>query len=381
MSRKILKIGTDVLTLNDKLVSVTEDYPFWKVNLDLDNDFYSKLIKDVLPVNYDFEVYNSAIVGDGTNRGGVLGSNGIDIYTIPSNNTKIIKFNTVTKISTEVANIAGLDKFIDAKLVGDLIIYIPSSATYIGVLDTITGVFTTVGSFSGSTKWGKSCFLPNGNILAPPKSASQNLIINATDSSNITTSLVSTGYIDTAQHCSVYAGVFADIPYAFTSRNSGTGRIYSVRLDNYNASVNSGLITIQTESIWKFGTNIISFQNNGNVLISTFPTNPTTVTATCPSTISINSTGLMANNQFILLNSSATTTNKYYTFNPINNVYTEVKDGSPLIERSSGVITNKFGETYSIPFDENARFMKVSSPITPTELNVNRVLYRQNNRT
>ena len=44
MSRKILQVGTDILTINDKLVSVKEDYPFWKVNGALNSQYYKKLL-------------------------------------------------------------------------------------------------------------------------------------------------------------------------------------------------------------------------------------------------------------------------------------------------------------------------------------------------
>lgn len=187
MSRKILKIGTDVLTLNNKLVSVKEDYPFWKVSSNTSEQYWNALKQDfTTPPSVELMMTPFEVVG--SNTGGVNGmisaSNG-SIYTVPSTATTITKITpnpnnvnapTITTIGT-FANTA--NKFSGVHEVNGKLIFMPSSFQSIMILDLSNDSLSFIGSLGTTlSKFGKSAMADNGLIIAPANAAAQHLIFN-----------------------------------------------------------------------------------------------------------------------------------------------------------------------------------------------------------
>lgn len=391
MSRKILKIGTDVLTLNDKLVSVKEDYPFWRVNSDNITEYYNALLFDKREINNSSPEFYTSLGFNGTassNAGAVLGPDGISIYTVPLNNSFSYRFNTVTKVFTPIFNISGNDKFYSAHVVGKYIIFTPFSHTSIIRHDTETGVNTSIGSFAGTGKWGKGTLAPNGKIYCPPIGSAQWLVIDVNDPENITTQLVTNlaGANNASQYCSAYSNGFI---YSFTRGASNNRNMLKFNIntnvitsstflglnDHYTCVNINGLIYVQQTYL---GSRLYIVNTNNSDSITTV--NQTTEFSAIGS-------GLGADNEIYLLSNSGVPAIKY---NLLSGAYTDINK-PPVVApataesfRSCGVITNKFGESYSIPAGGSAvhthYFWRINSATTE-ELNLNRILNRHINRT
>lgn len=196
MSRKILKIGSDVLTLNDKLVSVKEDYPFWKVNGNLMEQYYNALIPDLRP-KYSMSDFNVPIdlgTGKGTALSMILAPNG-SVYSCPSSAPSIVKLTPnpsdhLNPTIEYIGNFGTTDfKWLSVHLVGDYLIFVPGTATYIMVLDTRNDSIQQFGNFAGAQKWGRADFADDGRLFCPPATSTDWLIIDVSDPTNITTSL------------------------------------------------------------------------------------------------------------------------------------------------------------------------------------------------
>lgn len=196
MSRKILKVGTDIITLNDKLVSVKEDYPFWKVNLNTSEQYWSALFDDNKPlqtVTLNENAGNITNFGSNYSIGLITAPNGF-LYSIPFDGTSIAKINPDTYNTQLLGTISGAAKFSGAVLVGDYIYMIPHTASYILKFDTKTDTFTTFGSFGATArKFGSPCYANNGKIYASPQGAAQWLIIDPQNNDNITLVFQPTG--------------------------------------------------------------------------------------------------------------------------------------------------------------------------------------------
>jgi len=189
MSRKILQVGTDILTINDKLVSVKEDYPFWRVNANTSDQYWDALKNDDLADNppislmtTPFEVTTSNTFG--TINGMINASNG-SIYCVPGSATTITKItpnpdNVNAPIITNVGSFTNTtNKFRSVYEVGGKLIFMPSSFESIMILDLSNDAITFVGSLGTAlNKFGKSCMADNGLIIAPAGVATQHLIFN-----------------------------------------------------------------------------------------------------------------------------------------------------------------------------------------------------------
>lgn len=196
MSRKILKVGTDIITLNDKLVSVKEDYPFWKVNGNLREQYYNALIPDLRP-KYNMVDFDTPIdlgAGGGFASSMILAPNG-SIYSCPWSAPSIVKITPnpsdhLTPTIEYIGNFGtGTFKWVSVHLVGDYLIFVPGSSSFILVLDTRNDSIQQFGNFAGVSKWGAADFADDGRIFCPPNTSTDWLIIDATDPTNITTTL------------------------------------------------------------------------------------------------------------------------------------------------------------------------------------------------
>jgi hypothetical protein len=190
MSRKILQVGSDILTINDNLVSVKEDYPFWKVNADTFNQFWSRFQADIRQSSYDIIQLTTPDDLQGVQIGSLASPDGIHIYTIPSSANSIMKINTITNVVTYIGNFSGASKYSGGVVVGNYGYFTPFSGSNILKIDFRNDSVTTFGNFIGTLKWGKPCLAQNGIIYCPPYNASDWLIINPVDDS---TRLVSKG--------------------------------------------------------------------------------------------------------------------------------------------------------------------------------------------
>ncbi len=393
MSRKILKIGTDVLTLNDKLVSVKEDYPFWKVFVDYNQQFYNKFLFDKREVSQGTPIfYTSLGFGDGSNNNGaVLAENGIDIYTVPRNTTTCYKFNSQTKVITPVFTIAGGDKFSSAITVGRYIFFIPQSHTSIIRLDTETGLTTSIGSFAGANKWGKATLAPNGKIYCPPQGAAQWLIINVNDPLNVTTTLVNApaGANNLSQFCSEYSNGFV---YSFSvgASNNRNMQKMNINTDTVTSSIFLGLINYRAV-FNHYGVLYAITSNSGSAILTVDTNNNDSISSiTTPIDFGLNGGGGVgwgADNNLYFVASGGShrkldmISGAFSTFNQP----AIVAPASALSHISCGVITNKFGETFSIPYggpngSNPSYFWRINEPTTD-ELSLNRVLNRNINKT
>ena len=392
MSRKILKIGTDVLTLNDKLVSVKEDYPFWKVNLDTTSQYYQSLLNDArVTDNSTPEYYTSVGFGGGAsdNVGGVLGLDGITIYTIPSSGAIGYKFNTVTKTITPYINISGTTKFSSACVVGKYIFLIPSSHTSIVRHDTETGVNTSIGSFAGTGKWGKATLAPNGKIYCPPASSAQWLIINVNDPENVTTSLVNApaGISNLSQTCSTYSNGFV---YSFSVGATNNRNMQKMNISNDTPTSSIFLGLTNYRSCININGIIYAISTNTGTSMLLVDTNNSDSTSTI--TIldyALNSVGLGADNEIYFLNTGGGGSRGKFnilsnTFSSIDVPPTPIAPGVATSWGSSGVVTNILGETYSIPWGgqngTNVQYFWRINSATSEPLNPNRVLSRNINK-
>ena len=183
MSREILKIGTDVLTLNDKLVSVTEDYPFWKVNGSLNSQYYRALLSDF---REQASVLSSNTVWTGSATScseAILAPNGF-VYGVPAGVSSIPKFNPSTNTTSYIGSL-GAAVYSGAKLVGDIIYMFPGNTNHILKLDTRTDFITLIGTFSGTNQFSTPAIGQDGKIYCLGLSAQQVLEFNPVDDTYI----------------------------------------------------------------------------------------------------------------------------------------------------------------------------------------------------
>jgi len=196
MSRKILQVGSDILTINDKLVSVKEDYPFWRVNVNTRTQYFNKLVTDLSPKYNMADISVPIDVGNagGTAASTILAPNG-SLYTCPLNSPNICKItpnplNPLTPTIELIGNFGTtLFKWSSQHLVGDYIYFVPYNMTFILQLNWRTDTITQIGNFVGSSKWSAGDLTDDGRIFCPPFSSTDWLIININDPNNVTTTL------------------------------------------------------------------------------------------------------------------------------------------------------------------------------------------------
>lgn len=280
-NRKLLKVGTDVLTINNQLVSVTEDYPFWKVNSNLIEQYYNALIPDLRP-KYDINDFNTPIdlgSATGTAASMILAPNG-SIYSCPSSAPSIVKItpnpnNHLTPTIEYIGNFGtGTFKWSSVHLVGDYLIFVPGSSTFIMVLDTRNDSIQQFGNFLGTTKWGAADFADDGRLFCPPYSSGDWLIINVSDPTNITTTLhpglasqnlksgcvnggngfiytLSASNSGTYQHTKINTSTLVEITFT-TGDNAPRRAIYPSKPFNFNGTLFyhgfNGLYSINTSN-------------------------------------------------------------------------------------------------------------------------------------
>ena len=252
MSRKILKIGTDLLTLNDKLVSVKEDYPFWKVNLDTSEQYFNKLKKDLsTPPDVELMMTPHEVTTSnsfGTVNGMIACSNG-SVYTIPNAATSIVKITpnladptnpTITNIGTFSAT---ANKFVGGHEVGGKLYLMPSSFESIAIIDLFDNDALSFTGSLGTTanKFGKSSLADNGLIIAPANVSTQHLIFNPeTLVITLQTAVTFNGVLQNKRRLSVNMG--GNMVYMSSDAGAGTGsnRLTKINMDTL---VEEGVLT------------------------------------------------------------------------------------------------------------------------------------------
>lgn len=246
MSRKILKIGTDVLTLNDKLVSVKEDYPFWKVNLNTSEQYWNKFDSENTSVPYGINLTTNItpIVGNSSN--GFVSCDGVNYYSIPIGDVSIKKFNTETQTLSYIGSFSGTWKFSGAVAVGKFIYFIPRDFTSVIKLNTELDTFISIGSLSGTNKWGKPVLLPDGRIVAPRITANT---VFTLDTANDSITLINATNIQVNDNFDAGTWYYNGFVYGLRGLGSDSGRLFKM-----NLSDNS-----QTVVAYNFGTSV--FQN------------------------------------------------------------------------------------------------------------------------
>lgn len=188
--KKILKIGADFVKLGTQLVSVTENYPFWKVNLNTLAQYFKAFLADIRESVINQVNLTPPDALQGIQIGAITSIDGIHIYTIPSTATAIQKINTVTGAITYIGNFSGATKFSGGVVRGNFAYFTPFTATFILKLDLRNDAVTTFGSLVGASKFGKPCLAQNGNIYAPPMSSTSWLIIEPDDTIRLVAKVV-----------------------------------------------------------------------------------------------------------------------------------------------------------------------------------------------
>lgn len=251
MSRKILQVGTDILTINDKLVSVKEDYPFWKVNANTSEQYFNALGQDLAtPPTVElmmtpFEITSSNTFG--TCNGMISASNG-SIYTIPSAATTITKItpnpdNVNTPTITNVGTFSSTaNKFTSAHEVGSKIYFIPATFESIMILDLSNDSLSFIGSLGATAnKFGKSALADNGLIIAPANASTQHLIFNPQTSQITLQTAITAGIIQQARGVAVNAG--NGFIYMAANNSGSNYRITKINTDTLVESLVSTSIT------------------------------------------------------------------------------------------------------------------------------------------
>ena len=278
MSRKILKIGSDILTLNDKLVSVREDYPFWKVNLDTSEQYWNAFDNANTSVPYTISIENNIvnpIIGNGSV--GFVTCDGINHYSIPSSDTAIKKFNSETGQLTYIGSFSGSWKFSGAIPGGKYIYFIPRDFTSVIKLDTELDTFISIGSFVGVNKWGKPILIPDGRIIAPRVTTTT---VFSLDTSDDTVTLITATNLQTNDSFEAGTWYYNGFVYAIRGAGGDSGRLFKIDVSNNTQSVisfNFGSSIFQNTIVYKnltfiFSTNAINIYDNiTNSFLSALP--------------------------------------------------------------------------------------------------------------
>jgi hypothetical protein len=184
MSRKILQVGSDILTINDKLVSVKEDYPFWRVNADTSEQYWKALFNDRREVEPIIPVTILTGKGNYNIDSWITAPNGM-MYGHGVNDNFIYKLNPQTETISIVANMGGTSK--GGVLYSNFIYFTPNNNSVIVKFNTITETFTSFGVLGVTTnKFGSPCLSSNGKIYASPHGVAQWLIIEPENNDTIT---------------------------------------------------------------------------------------------------------------------------------------------------------------------------------------------------
>jgi hypothetical protein len=256
MSRKIITIAGDIPTVSGQIASVMEDYPFYKANAPVFNQYFNKLKNDLRPLN-DLVSFSTPSVIAGTNSNGtvngMIGAPNGSIYSIPSGATTIMKVtpNLVNPLSPTVTNFGSLpstaNKYSNAHIVGNLLIYMPISAENIMIVDTTNDSISFIGSLGATVnKFGRSSMGDNGVIIAPARVSTQHLIYDSnTGVITLQTAITANTLLQNNRFCSV---------------NGGNGFIYTFHIvSNANArftKINTTTL-VETAITTSLGTDII----------------------------------------------------------------------------------------------------------------------------
>ena len=138
---------------------------------------------------------------DGSYAGAV--AVGANVYFAPSNERDVGMFNTTSQVFSYVAEVPGerssegltyTEKYNGAAAVGALVVFAPHHQDNVGVLDTITNVFTTVATTgdaaSGNYKYRGAVAVGNIVYFAP---SSQNNVGIFNTTSNTFSTVATTG--------------------------------------------------------------------------------------------------------------------------------------------------------------------------------------------
>lgn len=278
MSIQLVKLGEDIAKINGDLVSVKKDYPFWKVNLNTSEQYWSALIPDLrtkMPL-LNFSTPENAGVVNSSNMSLILAPNG-SLYSCPDASPSIVKItpnpdNYLNPIIETIGSFGTVgSKWVSVHLVGDYLVYVPGTANFILVLDTRNDSIQQFGSFIGTQKWGAGDLTDDGRIFCPPNGSTDWLIIDVTNPTNITTSL--------------HAGLVGQGTRGGCV-NGGNGFMYTFFHSNANFSMTKINVDTLIETIipnttgtsfrtGKYG--VKGFNFNGVILFTRFGTNLMTI--------------------------------------------------------------------------------------------------------
>lgn len=233
MSRKILKIGTDIVTLTDKVVSVREDYPFWKVNLDTSEQYWNSFDAENTSVPYPLGITNTSNFS-GQGFIGFVSCDGINHYSIPTSDASIKKFNTTTGSISYIGSLSGSNQYTSAIPVGYFIYFIPASATSVLKLDTRNDTLSFIGSLSGTTKWGRAVLLPDGRIFAPKNSATTHFTLNT---SNDVITLINATNVGLSDQFEAGTWFYNGFVYGLRGASSSSGRVIKINVTTFAETI------------------------------------------------------------------------------------------------------------------------------------------------
>lgn len=378
-SRKILTVGANSpIVLNDKLVSVKGDYPFWKVNADTSEQYWNKFDATNTSEGYEIDIETVGTF-TGTSFLGWVTTDGVIYYSIPSNDTAIKKFNTETGVLTYIGNISGSGKYTSGVVVSHFIYYIPLNATAILKYNTLNDTFEFLGNLTGSNKFGKGILLPNGKIFAPKNTATSHLEIDTTNDDEIT--LIPATNVSASDTFEAGTWYWDGYVYGIRGADSNSGRI--VKMD-INDDYSEEIITVMQggTSLWN---NIAVYRNSTfvfgfNSANCTVFNNDTNVV----STIALGSTNIRAvkyggDGWLYILSNTNNSENK--RLNPKNfTIETVSVNGSTGNNfYLNGVISGLNGKIFA--FNNTGLQIHLLNPNTPNQnLNPNQLLNRNINK-
>jgi hypothetical protein len=233
MATKILKVGTDVLTINNEVTSIKETFPYYRINGQLSDQYYNALDEDIR-AKFDITEFNNYV--SKTNAGNatfnyITAPNG-SLYSVPAQGAEIVKITpnpadfanpTITKIGSLGTR---LNKFASAHVIGDYIYYVPYLYESVIQLNWKTDTITTWFAFSNAVyKWGAADIGDDGKIWCPPYNSNEWLVIDVSDPNNLTYNLI------TRLQSNLIGSVNGGDGYIYTQHNSTSASYYNTRME------------------------------------------------------------------------------------------------------------------------------------------------------
>lgn len=376
MSRKILKIGTDIITVNNQVVSVTEDYPFWKVNVDTSGQYWNKFNSENTSTPYvtNLTTNITPIVGNSSN--GFVSCDGVNYYSIPIADASIKKFNTQTQTLTYIGSFTGAWKFSGAVAVGKFIYFIPRDFASVIKLDTELDTFISIGSLSGTNKWGKPVLLPDGRIIAPRITANT---VFTLDTSNDVITLINATNIQVNDNFDAGTWYYNGFVYGLRGLGSDSGRLFKMNLSNNSQTVigyNFGTSIFQNSIIYDNITFVFTSSD-----IRVFDNISGTFTSTIPkqSGVSQSGGGLIYGGDGWIYQFSNNLLGANTRFNPKNfTVQTLFTNANASNNHNYNALCGKNGKIYIL--NGTTLQLNLLNPSTNDNININRILNRNVNK-